>query len=114
MGHPGWHLIAARSGLPYNETTGADDNRDTQTNDRPAGVGRNASLGASPVPGGPPRDQGRSRFAAVGIEMIGEAFNITNQKNWTSYDGNQRSATFNKPTNGEITRQVQLGFSVDF
>ena len=40
-------LIAARSKLPYNVTTGADDNRDTQTNDRPAGVGRNDARGAN-------------------------------------------------------------------
>ena len=40
-------LIAARSKLPYNVTTGADDNRDTQTNDRPAGVGRNDARGAT-------------------------------------------------------------------
>lgn len=106
-------VIAARSGLPYNVTTGADDNRDTQTNDRPAGVGRNASLGA-------PLFQADLRLTkgftvrGVGIELIAEAFNITNQKNWTGYDGNQRSPTFDKPTNGEITRQVQLGFRIDF
>jgi hypothetical protein len=32
----------ARSGQPYNITTGRDDNSDTVSNDRPAGVGRNA------------------------------------------------------------------------
>jgi hypothetical protein len=106
-------VIAARSGLPYNETTGADDNRDTQTNDRPVGVGRNGSLGASLFQADLRLTKGFT-IRGVGIELIGEAFNITNQKNWTSYDGNQRSATFNKPTNGEITRQVQLGFRVDF
>lgn len=106
-------MIAARSGLPFNQTTGADDNRDTQTNDRPVGVGRNASLGA-------PLFQADLRltkgFTVRGLstELIGEAFNITNQKNWTGYDGNQRSATANKPTGGEITRQVQLGFRIDF
>lgn len=50
----------------------------------------------------------------TGIELIAEAFNITNQKNWNGYDGNQRSATFGKPVGGEITRQVQLGFRIDF
>ncbi|MSO36427.1 MAG: carboxypeptidase regulatory-like domain-containing protein [Acidobacteria bacterium] len=106
-------VIAARSSLPYNETTGADDNRDTQFNDRPAGVGRNARLGA-------PLFQADLRLTkgftvrGVGLDLIAEAFNITNQKNWTGYDGNQRSATANKPTGGEITRQVQLGFRVDF
>jgi len=33
---------AARSGAPYNRTTGRDDNGDTVFNDRPAGAGRNS------------------------------------------------------------------------
>ena len=33
--------FTARSGTPYNITTGRDDNGDTMFNDRPAGVGRN-------------------------------------------------------------------------
>ena len=33
---------AARGGVPYNITTGRDDNGDTVFNDRPAGVGRNS------------------------------------------------------------------------
>lgn len=37
----------ASSGLPYNITTGFDDNSDTVSNDRPAGVGRNSARGAS-------------------------------------------------------------------
>src|SRR5688572_32377921 len=40
-------LIAARTKLPYNITTGTDANRDTQTNDRPSGVGRNSGRGAT-------------------------------------------------------------------
>jgi hypothetical protein len=34
---------AARSGVPYNVTTGRDDNGDTVFNDRPAGVTRNSA-----------------------------------------------------------------------
>ena len=34
----------AQSGMPYNITTGLDNNRDGVFNDRPAGVGRNSSL----------------------------------------------------------------------
>ena len=33
---------AARGGVPYNITTGRDDNGDTVFNDRPAGIGRNS------------------------------------------------------------------------
>lgn len=40
------HLNASwRSGVPYNITTGRDDNRDTVLADRPAGVGRNSARG---------------------------------------------------------------------
>jgi Carboxypeptidase regulatory-like domain len=44
-----WRLGAifhASSGLPYNITTGFDNNGDTVSNDRPAGVGRNSARGA--------------------------------------------------------------------
>jgi hypothetical protein len=46
----GFRLSAAfriRSALPYNITTGFDDNHDTVSNDRPAGVGRNSARGAA-------------------------------------------------------------------
>ena len=106
-------LIAARTKLPYNITTGADDNRDTQFNDRPAGGGRNSSRGATLFQADL-RLNKTVRVRGVEVELIGEAFNITNEKNWTGFVGDQRSATFGKPSGGEITRQVQLGFRVDF
>ena len=39
--------LSASSGAPFNISTGLDDNRDTQFNDRPPGVARNADLPAS-------------------------------------------------------------------
>ena len=107
-------LIAARSTLPYNVTTGADDNRDTQTNDRPADVGRNSARGATLFQADLRLTKTVQMRGGVGLELIGEAFNLTNQKNWTNFTGNQRAATFGKPSGGEITRQVQLGVRVDF
>ena len=106
-------LIAARSKLPYNITTGADDNRDTQTNDRPAGIGRNDGRGANLFQADLRVTKG-IRISRMQVELIGEAFNITNQKNWTNFEGNQRAATYGKPSGGEATRQVQLGLRVDF
>src|SRR5262249_1472533 len=38
-----------QSGLPYNITTGRDDNGDTVSNDRPAGVPRNSGRGSAQV-----------------------------------------------------------------
>jgi hypothetical protein len=40
-------IFQATSALPYNITTGFDNNGDTVINDRPAGVGRNSARGAS-------------------------------------------------------------------
>jgi Carboxypeptidase regulatory-like domain len=40
-------IIQATSALPYNITTGFDNNGDTVINDRPSGVGRNSARGAA-------------------------------------------------------------------
>jgi hypothetical protein len=40
-------VVQATSSLPYNITTGFDDNDDTVINDRPAGIGRNSARGAT-------------------------------------------------------------------
>jgi hypothetical protein len=40
-------IFQATSALPYNITTGFDNNGDTVINDRPAGVGRNSARGAT-------------------------------------------------------------------
>lgn len=39
--------VSARSALPYNITTGSDDNHDGVFNDRPAGVSRNSARGSA-------------------------------------------------------------------
>jgi len=41
--------LRVQSALPYNITTGRDDNGDTISNDRPAGVGRNAGRGSAQI-----------------------------------------------------------------
>ena len=41
--------LRAQSALPYNITTGRDDNGDTVSSDRPAGVGRNSGLGRAQI-----------------------------------------------------------------
>ncbi|HSB27045.1 MAG TPA: hypothetical protein VLE19_04275, partial [Pyrinomonadaceae bacterium] len=40
-------IVQATSALPYNITTGFDDNKDTVINDRPTGIGRNSARGVS-------------------------------------------------------------------
>jgi hypothetical protein len=41
--------LRVQSGTPYNVTTGRDDNGDTVSNDRPAGVTRNSALGSATI-----------------------------------------------------------------
>ena len=41
--------LRVQSGMPYNITTGRDDNGDTVSNDRPAGVTRNTGLGRAQI-----------------------------------------------------------------
>ena len=133
-------IAQARSGNPWNVTTGTDNNRDTFTNpltDRPDLA----------VPGGDPYDRntyfanftGRSgnlpRNANIGpayfrldarlskfiemrsvkLEAFIEGFNLTNQVNFASPNGNLRSALFGKPSQivGNM-RQVEVGFRLNF
>jgi hypothetical protein len=106
-------LLTARSALPYNITTGLDDNRDMNFNDRPPGVGRNAGRGDDFWQA----DARLARDFSMGqkhLELLLEVFNLTNHRNWMGYDGNQRSGTFGKPTDATNPREVQVGVRVGF
>ena len=49
------------------------------------------------------------------LEVLVEAFNLTNDRNWTAVDGNQRNtATFGRPTDATIAREIQAGVRVNF
>jgi hypothetical protein len=105
-------LIVARSALPYNVTTGAP-NVDGYLIVRPAGMGRNAARGADfwQV------DLRVSKtIAAFGrrLDLLAEAFNVVNRRNWTGFVGNKMSSSFSKPTDAAIPREVQLGVRLTF
>ena len=107
-------VVFARSGLPYNVTTGADSNNDGVTNDRPPDHGRNDARGSALFEA----DLRLSKFLYAGktrIELLVEAFNVTNHVNWTSYNGNQAAGPFfGLPTDAGPPRQFQLGVRFDF
>lgn len=130
-------VAQARSGLPWNVTTGRDNNNDTFVVDRPdlaapggdpydpatygtnftgrvGNLGRNTNIG----PGFFRLDARLSKILqlqAVKIEAFVEGFNLTNRVNFQRVNGNLRSATFGKSTQIEGTpRQVEFGFRVDF
>jgi hypothetical protein len=133
----------ARSGLPFNITTGVDNNRDTSTTtDRPDladpnGDPRLASTYNANFTGrvgNLPRNYGRGSnyfethvrlskmlsFEAAKldrIELFVEALNITNYVNLRVPEGNLRSTSFGKAVgiNTESSpRRVEIGFRVDF
>jgi outer membrane receptor protein involved in Fe transport len=106
-------LVSARSGLPYNVTTGNDNNGDTFFTDRLPGVSRNSARGDDFWQ----TDVRLAKVLRVGptrVEVLVEAFNVLNQSNWIGYNGDLRSLSFGKPTSSTDPRQIQLGIRVDF
>jgi len=106
-------LVIGRSALPYNITTGSDDNLDLAVTDRPIGVSRNSARGAAAWQ----IDVRLSKIFVMGrrrIELLADVFNATNQPNWATFDGVVSNATFGRPTSSGDPRQVQIGMRVDF
>lgn len=105
-----------RSALPYNVTTGTDDNRDLTVNDRPPGVTRNSARGADVWT----LDVRLAKVFKIGgtrLEAIAEAFNALNHPSLGTFVGNKRSRQFGNPTQTVTNfdpRQVQLGVRIDF
>jgi len=107
------------SALPFNILTGADRNNDTNTNDRPAGVGRNTGRGFD-FASFDLRLSRRVRFTErVGLEVIAEGFNLFNRANLqlpnaTFGTGTTPNATFGLPTAATDPRQIQFGLRLSF
>jgi hypothetical protein len=107
-------IVTARTSLPYNITTGSDDNRDgLDTTDRPAGIGRNSGRG-DPFWQSDIRLSRVFRIQRVRLEILAEVFNVANHRNWIGHEGNLRSSQFGKPTAAAGAREVQLGFRVEY
>ena len=107
------------SGVPYNVTTGGDDNRDQNTNDRPAGVARNSSngprffnvdmtLSKTFRPGG--RFGGRNAQLSIHANM-NNAFNLVNLRNPS---GVMTSKYFGIATSAADARDVEVGIRYQF
>jgi hypothetical protein len=132
-------VLAARSALPFNITTGRDNNRNGSQNDRPdLAPGKQVSTAdmfdrASFVDPGTragnlPRNAGRGpsfwqldarvakrfRIARVQAEGLVEAFNLANHVNRGSPVGNLASSAFGRSNSASDARQVQLGVRFEF
>jgi len=106
------------SRIPFNITTGRDDNQDGIANDRPSGVGRNTGAG----PWYSDVDIRLSkRFVLVErehgskyLELRADAFNAFNRVNATNYVGVQSSPLFGNPNSALPARQIQISMKFSF
>jgi hypothetical protein len=107
-------VVTARTALPYNVTTGSDDNRDSfPTTDRPFGVTRNSGRG-DPFWQGDVRVSRAFRRQGVRVEVLAEVFNLANHRNWIGHEGNLSSSQFGRPTAAAGAREIQLGVRVEY
>ena len=110
-------LTSVHSGLPYDITTGFDNNHDTDPNDRPPGVTRNTGRGA----GYSSIDLHLARPVAFEVwgrkldcEFGVDSFNLLNHTNPSSYVGVETSPLFGRPNAAYDGRELQFSFQVRF
>ena len=130
-------ILQARSGTPYNITTGIDNNGDGSNIDRPDLVNPNGSCTDKATfssaftgrVGNLPRnycegsgfatlDLRLSKFFRLGpsykLEIFGEAYNLTNRSNFGNPTSNLNNANFGRVTSlSGQPRQVEFGFRLD-
>jgi len=137
-------MFGASSAPPYNVTTGFDDNGDTVSNDRPAGVRRNSERGSGRAElsarlgwgfgfGGDrqPSTQGGPVMIRVGgdagppalpgastkrfrLDLYAQFFNLLNHTNLTNYAGVRTSPFFGQATAALPGRRVETGLRFSF
>jgi hypothetical protein len=135
--------VRAQSASRYNITTGLDENRDGQTNERPVGVGRNAGLGEptanvdmglvwersvgqrAPLnaqrggggggPGGGRGGGGNNRPEGIfRFEIFARASNVFNLVNAQNFSGVVTSPFFGRATSAAAPRRLVLGMRAFF
>lgn len=110
-------LLTLGSGVPFNITTGRDDNGDTVAADRPAGFTRNTGEGPglarldvrlTKLLRGPRLfDRGRDH-TSYNVEISANAFNAFNHVNFTNFVGVQNSPFFGRANGALPPRVIQL------
>jgi hypothetical protein len=113
------YIFSYASRLPFNVQTGADRNFDTNSNDRPVGIGRNTGRGFN-FASLDLRLSRKFRFTErVGLQLIAEGFNVFNRANLQIPNnifgtGVTPLPTFGRPTAAGDPRQIQFGVRLDF
>jgi outer membrane receptor protein involved in Fe transport len=107
-------IFTYASALPYNPVLAFDRNGDTNLNDRPAGVPRNAASGFDFESFDVRLTRRIPLGSDVALEAIVEAFNVFNRKNYQVPNPTIGSPTFGQPTAVNDPRQLQFGLRVSF
>ena len=103
------------SAYPYNQVAGSDTTGDGNTaNNRSSGVTYNSLRGDGYFS----LDLRLSRTFALGgarrLQLIVEAFNVSNTVNFNRFNGNEQSSLFKQATQALNPFQAQLGIRFDF
>lgn len=111
--------VSLLSGVPFNITTGRDENKDAMALDRPPGVTRNTGLG----PGAAIVDlrwyrdfrfHTAKKDKSPSLTIAGDAFNVLNRVNYQNFVGSLTSPFFGRAVGTLPPRRLQLGARFQF
>jgi Carboxypeptidase regulatory-like domain/TonB dependent receptor len=113
------YIFTYGSRLPFNVLLGSDRNFDTNLNDRPVGVGRNAGRGFDFASLDLRVSRRFQLTERVDVQLLAEGFNVLNRPNFgvpnnTFGSGVNPLPTFGQPTAAFDPRQFQFGMKVSF
>lgn len=113
------YIFRYGSPLPFNIVTGNDRNFDTNVNDRPVGVGRNAGEGFNFAALDLRLSKSFHLTERFRLEALAEGFNILNPANLQLPNnvfgiGASPLANFGRPTAAADPRQIQFGLRLKF
>lgn len=132
-------ILQLHSAFPFNVVSGRDTNHDSRGGDRPDPAvngpfptNGNLAYGTFSIPVNRPGTLGRNAFRGPDfrsldlrvskvlpfgkrrVELLAEAFNLTDYVNFTGYNGSIQSSFFGFPQQALNPRQIELGARVDF
>ena len=132
-------ILQLHSPFPFNVVSGRDTNNDSRSGDRPDPVANVSyptngilTYGTFSIPVNRPGTLGRNAFRGPDfrsldariskaipfgkrrVELLAEAFNLTNYVNFISYNGSIQSRFFGLPQSALNPRQIELGTRIDF
>jgi hypothetical protein len=113
------YIFTYASRLPFNVLLGSDRNFDTNLNDRPVGVARNAGRGFDFASLDLRVSRRFKLTERVDLQLLAEGFNVLNRPNFgvpnnTFGSGVNPLPTFGRPTAAFDPRQFQFGMKVSF